>query len=294
MSKPKIYGTCPAGCLWETVHKEDFEKSASLIPQYPDENGRYYLEKGKEYKIVCTKSANEDGMYDFGTVHFTDGRKTIGVDLTISDKYAESCVFRWLDLFEDTNGDLRIVFESAGVRYEHDAGGLTKSDEYRAYIEENEINLDLKVFLYNADATITVQGEQGKDGETPYIGENGNWWVGETDTGVSANVKHYQHSIEVNSQDGDKGYLSLTTTKRATKFTTSELLSFLIEGGYTGETNLAPVCGVLFNAEEVEVLHPVGIYAENENIMLRGITSGYIWITITLSDRQLSFTVHET
>lgn len=25
-----------------------------------------------------------------------------------------------------------------------------------------------------------------KDGETPYIGENGNWWIGETDTGVSA------------------------------------------------------------------------------------------------------------
>lgn len=25
-----------------------------------------------------------------------------------------------------------------------------------------------------------------KDGETPYIGENGNWWVGETDLGVSA------------------------------------------------------------------------------------------------------------
>lgn len=26
----------------------------------------------------------------------------------------------------------------------------------------------------------------GKPGDTPYIGENGNWWVGETDTGVSA------------------------------------------------------------------------------------------------------------
>lgn len=25
-----------------------------------------------------------------------------------------------------------------------------------------------------------------KDGKTPYIGENGNWWIGETDTGVKA------------------------------------------------------------------------------------------------------------
>ena len=25
-----------------------------------------------------------------------------------------------------------------------------------------------------------------KDGKTPYIGANGNWWIGETDTGVKA------------------------------------------------------------------------------------------------------------
>lgn len=31
-----------------------------------------------------------------------------------------------------------------------------------------------------------VAGKDGKDGLTPHIGENGNWWVGDTDTGVSA------------------------------------------------------------------------------------------------------------
>ena len=31
-----------------------------------------------------------------------------------------------------------------------------------------------------------AQGEKGADGLTPYIGANGNWWVGETDTGVKA------------------------------------------------------------------------------------------------------------
>ena len=29
-------------------------------------------------------------------------------------------------------------------------------------------------------------GADGKDGDTPYIGANGNWWIGGTDTGVSA------------------------------------------------------------------------------------------------------------
>lgn len=37
----------------------------------------------------------------------------------------------------------------------------------------------------------TGGGENGKDGEdgtTPHIGDNGNWWLGDTDTGVSATV----------------------------------------------------------------------------------------------------------
>ena len=29
-------------------------------------------------------------------------------------------------------------------------------------------------------------GANGEDGQTPYIGENGNWWIGDTDTGVKA------------------------------------------------------------------------------------------------------------
>ena len=31
-------------------------------------------------------------------------------------------------------------------------------------------------------------GADGKDGETPYIGSNGNWWIGDTDLGVSAST----------------------------------------------------------------------------------------------------------
>lgn len=29
-------------------------------------------------------------------------------------------------------------------------------------------------------------GPPGPPGDTPYIGENGNWWIGDTDTGVPA------------------------------------------------------------------------------------------------------------
>ena len=42
---------------------------------------------------------------------------------------------------------------------------------------------------------------QGEDGLTPFIGSNGNWWIGTTDTGVSANAKtvavSYQDSVGI-------------------------------------------------------------------------------------------------
>ena len=31
-----------------------------------------------------------------------------------------------------------------------------------------------------------VDGEDGQDGLTPYVGENGNWWIGDIDTGIQA------------------------------------------------------------------------------------------------------------
>ena len=34
--------------------------------------------------------------------------------------------------------------------------------------------------------TGNIKGKDGKDGTTPSIGENGNWWIGDTDTGVKA------------------------------------------------------------------------------------------------------------
>ncbi len=36
------------------------------------------------------------------------------------------------------------------------------------------------------DGTNGQNGSDGEDGKTPFIGENGNWWIGEIDTGVKA------------------------------------------------------------------------------------------------------------
>ena len=38
----------------------------------------------------------------------------------------------------------------------------------------------------NLGRVVGNDGQDGQDGQTPYIGENGNWWIGATDTGVKA------------------------------------------------------------------------------------------------------------
>ena len=43
-------------------------------------------------------------------------------------------------------------------------------------------------------------GKDGQDGNTPFIGENGNWWIGTTDTGVKAEGKD-----GAKGEKGDKG-----------------------------------------------------------------------------------------
>ena len=47
-----------------------------------------------------------------------------------------------------------------------------------------------------------LQGENGSDGNTPYIGNNGNWWIGNGDTGVKA-----QGPQGENGSDGNTPYV---------------------------------------------------------------------------------------
>lgn len=62
--------------------------------------------------------------------------------------------------------------------------------------DKSELETTDKSSLVNAinelKQEVGVAGEDGKDGLTPTIGENGNWWIGEQDTGVSAMPKSLQ------------------------------------------------------------------------------------------------------
>ena len=62
--------------------------------------------------------------------------------------------------------------------------------DYTAQFDKAEINADGELVITYTDGEVVnlgkVVGADGKDGLTPFIGENGNWWIGEKDTGVKA------------------------------------------------------------------------------------------------------------
>lgn len=158
-NKPKIFGYCPAGCKWETVHKDDFERSASIIRLNPDENGYYYLESGKEYKIFADKDSENNFTCTVELLQ-NDG-KSYSIDLANEDKYAESFTFRLLEtIVHQTNGNqLSLVYELAGARYATGMIGLFNSEAIR-------VTGATSVCLYNADATI--YGEKGESVHVRY------------------------------------------------------------------------------------------------------------------------------
>lgn len=170
MVKPKIYGTCPAGCLWETVHKEDFLKSAAYYELQPADDGFVYLEKKKLYKIFAPL---KNGVFDCAVVcKFHDNNQnediTFELDLPKDDQYAEYFTFRCLaqevlHSATDNSNFLTVVYEMNGVRYklEHGVANSEFMSQYTdcaLYVES--ASGETRVVAFNEDAT--VKAEDGK------------------------------------------------------------------------------------------------------------------------------------
>ena len=91
------------------------------------------------------------------------------------------------------------------------------------------------------------QGEQGSPGNSPYIGENGNWWIGEVDTGISANaaisIQELQEQInvlnvieELDLLNGWKHTDDTTKIKISRVGNTVTITDFLVSGVKTDPT----------------------------------------------------------
>jgi hypothetical protein len=107
-----------------------------------------------------------------------------------------------------------------------------------------EIRLDGKVLRYRYEGdgddawqTIfdfsTVETVKGDPGDTPYIGANGNWFIGNTDTGVKA--KGDKGDTGAAGKNGSDGKTPVRGTDYWTEADKTEIKSYVDEAIRNGE-----------------------------------------------------------
>lgn len=135
-NKPKIYATCPAGCLWETVHKDDFLRSAAYIKQTEKAEG-YILEQGRTYRLKKRFEGATTWGFAFAIVYKywatadsppMEFEETVEITLpapTEFDDYAKIkiCGYKW-------NKVLILVYEYNGTKYEESLAAFSYLDDY--------------------------------------------------------------------------------------------------------------------------------------------------------------------
>ena len=158
MSKPKIYAVCKAGCQWETVHKDDFNKIipyreiiAPVLAFDADDV------KGKKIKIYRGTETGYSTNWNF-KVEFTVRRNngttgTYTAKLPTYDGYRDVLVFEHLG-FKCVGSDntSTIVYEIDGKRETNNYGPNT----YGETIQQIIITGASKIELQNADETVGI------------------------------------------------------------------------------------------------------------------------------------------
>lgn len=175
MSRPKIFGFCKAGCQWETVHRDEFLQSASIVKQYAAD-GEFLLEVGKKYKIAKTvKNATAWGFTVSVEFHTDDALQTgYACDITFPacTKYDKYLTVRILDVvLQETQNEygaynIVIVAEVNGQIKEYETGNDTYNPNIIYAIDSVTVVGATECYLVNEDANIVfdTSGEDGKDG----------------------------------------------------------------------------------------------------------------------------------
>jgi len=163
--------------------------------------------------ILSIEKTSSDGRVDTYTITFTDGSKTTftitngadgedgkdgvdgapgkdGVDGEDGKDGADGAPGKdgadgadGLTPYIGENGNWWIGDKDTGIKAEGKDGIDGEDGADGAPGKDGEDGED------GADGAPGKDGEDGADGLTPYIGENGNWWIGNEDTGIKAEGK---------------------------------------------------------------------------------------------------------
>ena len=151
-----------------------------------------------DLKLSWTKPDCINGHPEI-TGYYVYSKDESGAYTKVSEKLsAEATEYEIKDL--DLNGKYTYVVTTVATVDSKDYESVWSNEAHYRADEAPYIGSNGNWWVGGTDTGVKAAGDNGKpgkDGETPYIGENGNWWIGFTDTKVKA--------AGTNGKDGEKG-----------------------------------------------------------------------------------------
>ena len=151
-----------------------------------------------DLKLSWTKPDCENGHPEI-TGYYVYSKDESGAYTKVSEKLpAEATEYEIKDL--DLNGKYTYVVTTVATVDNKDYESVWSNEAHYRADEAPYIGSNGNWWVGGTDTGVKAAGDDGKpgkDGETPYIGENGNWWIGFTDTKVKA--------AGTDGKDGEKG-----------------------------------------------------------------------------------------
>ena len=140
---------------------------------------------GTSVTVVSVTKVSSVGLVDTYRIVFSDGTQT-----TFTVTNGESSVIESIELTSSSGlvDTYTITFTNGSTQTFTVTNGEDGEDLTITSIElkSSEGLIDTYVINYSDGSKFEFVVSNGEDGLTPYIGDNGNWWIGETDTGVLA------------------------------------------------------------------------------------------------------------
>ncbi len=142
-------------------------------------------EDGTSVTVTSVEKTGTDGLVDTYTITFSNGTTSTftvtngesnvieSIELTGSSELVDTYTITF------TNGSTKTFTVTNGK----DGENLTITS---IELKSSEGLIDTYVINYSDGSKFEFVVSNGADGLTPYIGDNGNWWIGDTDTGVLA------------------------------------------------------------------------------------------------------------
>ena len=151
-----------------------------------------------DLKLSWTKPDCENGHPEI-TGYYVYSKDESGAYTRVSGKLpAEATEYEIKDL--DLKGKYTYVVTTVATVDSKDYESVWSNEAHYRADEAPYIGSNGNWWVGGTDTGVKAAGDDGKpgkDGETPYIGENGNWWIGFTDTKVKA--------AGTDGKDGEKG-----------------------------------------------------------------------------------------